>query len=366
MEALPASGAALFAERAIVSFVRHLPLILAVALFEAPLLEKKPALFAYAMVVHGTAWMSAWCFGLWLHVGSGRSLVGGGNRIKEYLGSGFQVNEATAMLYSPAATFALALFVTIPMGLAARPLAHGDAVPGALATLALLVVAWLAAVVRGGLGFSRDWRIVLPRFREAEMLPPWREDHRAERVFGEALVSRLPSPLRALYRRDLLQLRRRHRFDVAMLVITLAVLGLLHFTTFGASDGLLVIDAVLLGLIGGVFANPVFKLSGSELEPPGSPAMLVASRVSLAQARALVALTHQLPLAVGVGALYGLASGDFLGAAFLGVGGLLVVVAFGWSYAWLAAVPRRGRAALSLVFRSVFAALLLTAGALGG
>lgn len=361
LEALPLPGGVLFADRALALLALHTPLLLAALLFQAPLLGRQPALFAYTALVHGATWLLTLCVGTWLHVLAGRSLLGGGSAAKEFLGGGYHLNEAAFVLYSPAAAFAVALFAAIPIGLFARPLALGGGAGLPLATLAMVVVASAWALRRAADVYARGWRFIRARFTEAEILPPWRETDLPRRVSGAFVERWLAPPLRGLYRKDLLQLRRRHRID--LLLVGVAALGfvLFHLRTLLPSGPLLAWDAALLLLAVGALLTPAYKLAGDELEPAGFLRALPAPLGAVRRAKLLVALTHQVPVVVVAAACYLAATRDPAGAAALLAGGLATSAALSALFLRLALGPRRRGAWLGWAFRGAVAtaALLL-------
>jgi len=361
LEALPVSGGVLFADRLLALVVLHLPLLAAALLFAAPLWSRGPALFAYAALVHATTWLVCLGVGTWLHVMAGRSLLGGSSIAKEFLGGGYHLNESAFLLYSPAATFAAALFAAVPVGLFARPLALGGPAGLPLATLAAVLVVCAWALARAATVYGRGWRFIRARFTEAEILPPWREHDLPRRVTGAFVERWLPPPLRALYRKDLLQLRRRHRVDLLLVGGAVVAAVLFHLRTAQSGLALLVWDGALLLLGVGALLTPVYKLAGDELEPSGFLRALPAPLADVRLAKLLVALTHQAPLAIAVAACYLVAERDALGTATLLLGGVGAGVALSWLFLRLSLGQRRRGPWLGWAFRAVVAtaALLL-------
>jgi hypothetical protein len=297
LEALPVAGDALFADRLLALVALHLPLLVGALLFAAPLWPRDPALFAYAALVHGATWLVCLGVGTWLHVLAGRSLLGGSSVARDFLGGGYQLNESAFLLYSPGATFAFALFAAIPVGLFARPLALGGPPGLPLGTLAAVVALCGLALARAARVYGRGWRFIRARFTEAEILPPWREHDLPRRVPGAFAERWLPPPLRGLYHKDLLQLRRRHRIDLLLLLVAAIGVVLFHLRTAQSGVVLFYWDGALLLLGVGALLTPVYKLAGDELEPPGFLRALPAPLEDVRLAKLLVALTHQAPLA---------------------------------------------------------------------
>ena len=366
LEAFPVAPSALFVVRLLGLLAAHLPLLVAALLFQAPLLDAGPGLFAHAAVVHGGTWMFGLCAGLWLHLLAGRSLLSGESWLKEWLGSGYRTNEAALLLYSPGVTLAAALGAAVPLELAARSWPLGGEPRPAFVFLGLLGLLSLAAVLHAARVHAVSWPFIRARFTEAEVLPPWREGELPRRMAGAVLLRWLRPPLAGLYRKDLAQLRRRHRVDLALVVAVLVGMTLFHLRTTLSAGALLAWDAVLLVLFAGVALTPAYKLVGRELEPDGTDALLPIAPGLARRAKALVALTHQAPLVAGVALLYGIASRDPVGAAVLLFGGLAGSVALSLLFLRLALSRRRRGAWLGWAFRGSVAALaLLVAGVLG-
>lgn len=360
LEALPVSPRALFGERVVSLALLHAPLLAAALLFAAPLATRDPALFLHALVVHGGTFAFGLAAAIALHVFAGHSLLSGARWWKEFLGNGFHTNEATMLLYSPAAAFGVAVFTAVPLDLLARELVLHDTARPALTGLGLLALLGAGALAHATRVYRRSWSLVRARFNEAELLRPWREDDVTQRVMGDVLLRWLRPPLAGLYRANLLQLRRRHRVDMPLLVAATIALVVFHVATPLAPAVLLRIDAAALALAVGVLLSPVYKLTGHELEPEGLARVLPVPPGLVRRAKALVALTHQAPLALVVAGAYGVTAAAPLTAMLLFVGGTLGGLGLSLAYLRLAAAAHRP--GLAWTFRGAVAALALVIG----
>lgn len=361
LESLPVPGRVLFVDRLLALTLWHLPLLLLALVFHAPLVGRAPRLFAYAAVVHTATWTLTLAVGTWLHVAAGRTLLSGGSSVKEFLGGGFHTNDAALVLYSPAAAFAAAVFGAVPIGLFARPLALEGMVGSTLAILAAVAVVSAVALFRAGAIYARGWRFIRARFTEAEVLRPWREHDLPRQASGAFAERWFAPPLRGLYHKDLLQLRRRHRVDLTLVVVAAIGFALFHMRTALPDTPLLLWDAALLLAAVGAVLTPVYKLAGRELEPEGFLRALPVPLGAVRRSKALVALTHQVPLALAMAFAWLVATMDIVGFLALLVGGIAVGFALSSLYLRLAIGRRRPGPWLGWAFRgAVLAAALVT------
>ena len=262
---LPVPGGALFDAKVISAYRTHLPLVFLPALTGVPLLWSGHHVFYLQGV--GTS-LGALLWGLavaiYAHVWAGRSLLDGATALKKYLASGFGPPETAFLFYSPAFALMAALTVGVladfGFQLGAR---RGDWQP-------LLTVAGVATVVsvlalrKARRIFAAEHHRITPRFYDAEVLPPWREGELPQKHFGEGLTDRLPTAVRPLWRRALLQYRRRFRIMPPLLVVVCIFLVLYAVNTAAVPGGpfRLALAAIALGVI--VF-TPAFRLAGPEL-----------------------------------------------------------------------------------------------------
>lgn len=361
LESLPIPGRTLFADRALAVAAWHAPLLLLALAFHAPLLGDRPLLFAYAAVVHGTSWALVVAVGTWLHVMAGRSLLTGGSLLKEFLGSGFHTNDAAMVLYSPGAAFAVAVFASVPIGLVSRPLALVGVAGPTLALLGVVAVVCAVALWKARAVYARDWRFIRARFTEAEVLRPWREHDLPRRVPGAFVERWLRPPLRGLYHKDLVQLRRRHRVDLALLAAAIAGVALFHLRTALDAHALFAWDAALLLVAIGAALSPAYKLAARELEPDGFLRALPVPLAAVRRAKALAALTHQVPLAAAFAVAYAATTRDALGALALMLGGVGAGYGLSVGFLRLALARRRPGDWLGWAFRGVVATVALLA-----
>ncbi len=356
LAALPFDSRSLFIDRLGALYLAHLPLLVALALLQAPLIEVAPRALAVEFAIDSLVWLLTPAAGLWLHTLAGVSLLRGTSLIKEFFGAGMRVDSAALMLYSPAAVFAVGLSAAILLAQAFRPLlsSSGQAGPALVGTL-LVFTAIAGFVLHSAALFKRSWRAIRARFREAEMLPPWREGPLPVRVYAQSPARLFSPPLRGLYLAMLLNLRRRHRLDLMFTVLASGALFWFNLATTLPLDALLAWNAMLLLLAVAVVLTPIYRLTGRELSPPGCDALFRPPAAALTTARVLIALTHQLPITISVAAGYGIKTAQPVGVLLLlmiGVGaGLLASLLYLWirgrrSGAWL---PWANRGAWLLV-----------------
>ncbi len=216
----------------------------------------------------------------WLHLSAGRSMLGGATPLKKLLASQVVDDDAALMLYAPAAGLALSLGASVGLDIAMRAWLW-DAPRPALA-IAAVALAGAAGLVFAGLGrraATHDLPLVVARLREVESPLPYRDDGIPETTAGEGLAQLLPPPARPFFRRDLKQLRRRHRLDRILLWAFCAValrLGLTGGYGPGAEG---VADAVCLhaGFVGLLLVGG-WRVHGPELGSPWLSGSLPAPR----------------------------------------------------------------------------------------
>lgn len=262
---LPLSGANRFDDLFARALVMHLPLVFpalayATALFLSPLAGASQA-GLYTLVVGLTQFAVGLCLAIVLHLYAGRSLLSKGTEIRKLLAGMSVPDDAALLVYAPA----LGLFGTLVLGIFID-LAFRNAVfrgNGTMLVPVLLVSLAVAvfAVVRARRIARESLHLILPRFGEVDVPPPYREDGVSKSVPGERLAALLPAPARPYFMRDLRQLRRRHRLDRILLwVFAGAVLKLAHDVPAIRSPVVPVLLA--LALMQGVFIVSAFRLRG--------------------------------------------------------------------------------------------------------
>ncbi|GMV39694.1 MAG: hypothetical protein AMXMBFR64_14100 [Myxococcales bacterium] len=313
----------------------HLPLLAVALLVVAPLsLRAAPLGLAAAAVVALTSAVAV-PFALLAHLLAGAAMLSGDSDVKRRLAGGLGPSEAAWFFYSPALALAATLVATVVLDLAARAsLQVGNPKPLLLAGAVALVAA--AAAIRSALvSFAASYASILPRFWQAEIVPPWREEHLPSHVRGLWAARLLEGSAREVFTKDVVQLSRRHRVDGVALVLFASACALLHARGAGWEWG------ALLVAVGGALFNPAFRLLGPELEPPSAGRSLPVAAGEIARARLLAVAVLQAP-ALGLAAAAGLLGPDGLGgAALAALVGAPVALALGaLSVRWgLAAFP---------------------------
>lgn len=333
LSTLPLSGAHRFDDLFARALFLHLPLVaphlayaLALALDPAP---EASAAALYTVVVGLTQFFVGLCLAIALHLYAGRSLLTKGSELRRLLAGAAVPDDAALLVYAPA----LGLFGTLVLGIFID-LAFRDAIFRGKATLlgpVLLVAAAIATLsVARARRLARDHlHLILPRFSEVDVPPPYRDDGVRKHVPGEALARLLPPPARPYFLRDIRQLRRRHRLDRVLLwVFFAATLKLAHDAT--RSPALPSLSA--LAFMNGILIVAAFRLRGElasralELTLPQRPRDELAGR--------LLASAHHPFVALALATLATLTTGD-LGAAasVLGLGLPLTLAIVGLSHA---------------------------------
>lgn len=314
LSTLPLSGAHRFDDLFVRAVVLHLPLVLphvayALALFALPA-PTASAAGLYTLVVGLTQFGVGLCLAIALHLVAGRSLLSKGSELRRMLAGAAVPDDAALLVYAPA----LGLFGTLVLGIFID-LAFRDAIfrgKGTLLVPVLLVAAAVAlfSVVRARRIARDSLHLILPRFSEVDVPPPYRDDGVRKHVPGEALARLLPSASRPYFLRDIRQLRRRHRLDRVLLWVFLAA------TLKLAHDAASPVPPVLLALsfMNGVLIVSAFRLRG-ELASRALEETLPRSLAAELPGR-LLACAHHPFVALGLATLATLTTGD-LGAATL-------------------------------------------------
>lgn len=311
----------------------HAALLVPPLLILAPLaLDAPEAALAGAVVVTSTL-LVAVPVALLAHLLAGGAMLSGGTDLKKRLSGGLGPPEGAWFFYSPAIALAIALTSAVGFDLAAR-LATDVANPKPLlAALAVALVAAFAATRAALRTFTAHYAAILPRFWEAEALPPWHEEHLPRHVRSLGAARLLAGRAREIFTRDLVQLRRRHRVDGVALVLWGAACALVQARSDGAAP---VGWAIALVAAGGVLFDPTFRVVGGELDPPAAGRSLPLTDGELLRARLLLGAVLQAPALVLAALAAALGPAGPLGAALallvggaisLGVGALSVRLA---------------------------------------
>lgn len=211
--------------RVLLTALLHLPVLLVPALTGLPLLRDGHVL-AYGMgVLASTLVLVASLSGaLAIHIATARSLISGQSPLKAYLAQGLGPPEAALLFYGPAAALVVGLVLSVGGELAVRAsLERGQ--NGVFTGLAVIAVVTLVALRRTMESATEQVLTMFARFRESEILPPFRENGLPRRVYGERAAALLPAAAASAFRRLLLSSRRRYRI-VPILVVLLPLLVL--------------------------------------------------------------------------------------------------------------------------------------------
>ncbi|PKN58708.1 MAG: hypothetical protein CVU56_04530 [Deltaproteobacteria bacterium HGW-Deltaproteobacteria-14] len=326
----------------------HAPLFVPLAAYGAALAARGAgAAGVYAVLVAAVVFVVGIPLCVWLHLLAGRSLLSDASALKRQLAGGVVADEAALLVYAPA----VGLLGTLVLGIVAD-FALRDALLRGRAGI-------LAPVLAGGAGVAafaiakamslcdQSLHLIMPRFAEFDVPPPFRDDGVRRKVPGERLGRLLPVTARPYFLRDLRQLRRRYRLDRILLWVYGA--ALLRLDLGGHAPASLAAHLVALGLIVGVFLSSAFRLRGRELASPWLDQALPTDPRAAPLGR--LAADAILPTwALVVTAAAPLFTGDLaLAAASLGLGLPLVAALLAASHAVAArAFPDRVLAAAAL------------------
>lgn len=323
----------------------HAPLFLPLAAYGAALAVRGAGEAGlYSVLVSAVVFVVGIPLCVWLHLLAGHSLLSDASPLKRQLSGGVVADEAALLVYAPA----VGLLGTLLLGIAAD-FALRDAIIRGRGGV-------LAPVLAGGLGIAalavaksmslcdRSLHLIMPRFAEFDVPPPFRDDGVRRRVPGEGVARLLPVKARPFFLRDLRQLRRRFRLDRILLWVYAAVL--LRLDLGGDAPASLAGHLVALGLFAGVFLGSAFRLRGRELASPWLDRALPSDPRGALWGR--VAADALLPAwALLITAIAPALTGDVaLAAAVLGLGLALVSALLAGSHALAArAFPDRVLAA---------------------
>lgn len=245
----------------------HAPLFLPLGAYGAALAVRgAPDAGVYSVLVAAVVFVVGIPLCVWLHLLAGHSLLSDASPIKRQLAGGVVADEAALLVYAPA----VGLLGTLLLGIAAD-FAFRDAVlRGRAGVLAPVLGGGLAiavlAVVKSMTLCDRSLHLIMPRFSEFDVPPPFRDDGVRRRVPGERFAGLLPLAARPFFFRDLRQLRRRFRLDRILLWVYVA--ATLRLDLADDAPATLVTHLVVLGLFTGVFLGSAFRLRGRELASP--------------------------------------------------------------------------------------------------
>jgi hypothetical protein len=260
---LPVDPAQWFQATALAALLAHAPLLLLALCLFAPLLTSaEPALFGFAIASVGLVFAAGLPFALALHLKAGQSLLAGPTALKASLTQGLVAAEAALLFYAPALALAGILVVSLGIEVLLRLWweVQGPA-PLGIAIGASLAVA-VASLRAGRAAFDGSFATVLARFWETEIVSPFADDHLPRPPWALGLLD--GTRCAALFRRDLVQLRRRHRLDGALTALAAVATGLAAARTTsppGWQDPWLVLVLALLTVL-----DPAGRLAGPELE----------------------------------------------------------------------------------------------------
>lgn len=337
---LPVAPRALFWWKVVKVYQVHLPLVLLPALSGATLLWTGHT-GAWLQGVGACAGALIWglAAAIYAHAWAGGSLTEGGSELKSYMAQGFGPPETAFLFYSPAMALIGALLVGMlcDLGLmtgTTRGIWKPMLVLSAVFTGGGAVALWKAASLFGGAYYE-----IQARFAGAEILPPWREGDLPRRYLGEGLGRWMPPRLRPLWRRTLVQYRRRFRVVLPLLVVAAAAVVLFGTNTADAPGGPLRLALVCIAL-GIVAFTPVFRAAGPELGTRFDARALPVRPADEAKMQWVLAATEWGPLAVAV------ALGSLLGGfGIMPTLGVLLAVALAFAVVQAAAIPAALRAA---------------------
>jgi hypothetical protein len=346
LASLPINPRALFGAKVLRVYRRHLPLSFIPVLSGASLLmHGEVTIWATGVTATLLVWTIGLSVSIFAHIWAGQSLVDGANPLKAYLSQGFGPTDAAFLFYSPA----LALLCTSVVALAVEVGFIAWRVNGTFMPLLFVVLVGFGIALfclrRASNIFIRWQHMIAPRFTDVEILPTWREGELHNQVFGMKFGDALPQSIRPVWRRLILQYRRRFRVVIPLSVVLCAVL-----VAFAAGSTTLPVDAwALAAAIGVLIYIPSIRACGAELGFGVEARALPVPRGHEYAVLGLLAVVEWFPLALSV------LLGGFLGgqgvemtaaaAGVLVMGGLINTVAIPAS---LRLAPRVARVSFAL------------------
>lgn|GEM_PF-1308646 len=326
--ALPVKGGPRYDELMVVALVAHLPLLLIPLAYAYGVYESgQTELAAFAILYPTISLLTGVPIAMALHLLAGKSLLAGGSALKKMLAGAVVADEAAMLIYAPALGLlivaVLGLFLEVALKLALARHDTGTVIGLAIGAGVVMGFAWRAGRKVAAEALHR----ILPRFSEADVPPPFRDDGVARHLPGASLARFLPTTARPYFMRDLRQLRRRFRLDRLLLWVT-PLLG--WKVAADAGDAWLVLVAVVAVFVVVAFTSG-FRLVGKELSAPALDQALPLAPRDLTIGRLAASVLHPLQAALGFAAGVAIA-GHFTTA--------LVVAALGATFGaiWTAVV----------------------------
>ncbi len=322
---LPLRGGRRFDELMIVALAAHLPLLLPALAYALALSDRGAgslALFAFAYpaltLVLGVPVAMA------LHMLAGRSMLSPASPLKKMLAGAVIDDDAALLVYAPALGLLVIAVAGIFLELALRTsLVKGDTSTALALSAGVLLTAAFAWSAGRRLA-DADLHRMLPRFSEADVPPPFRDDGVARHLPGASLARLLPAAARPYYLRDLRQLRRRYRLDRVLLFAA----PLLGWKVAADTGGTLLPLVAAHGALIVLAFTSAFRLVGPELAAPGLERSLPIRAGDLARGRLAALALHP------VQATLAFAAGTFV-AAPADVAALALVLGLLGALAWV-------------------------------
>ncbi len=362
LASLPLAGKHRFDDLFVRALFVHLPLALpfvayALALFlsDAPQAQRAGL---YTLLVGLTQFVVGLCLAIVLHLYAGRSLLHKASELRKLLAGASVPDDAALLVYAPA----LGLFGTLVLGifidLAFRDVVFRDKATLLGPVLAVSVAVAVFAVVRARKIADESLHLILPRFTEVDVPPPYREDGVAKSTPGEGLVRLLPATARPYFMRDLKQLRRRFRLDRVLLWVFAAVaLKVAHDVPDSRSPLLPVLLA--LALFDGVFIVSAFRLRG---ELASRALDLTLPKNTRAELIGRLAATLHHPLVALVVATLATATADVLAATWVLLAGAVATLAFALLAHGVASLGRNRPGLAATLWRAALVSLVTVIG----
>jgi hypothetical protein len=267
---LPVDGRARWMDLQLRAYTLHLLLLLPAVTYATTVLNAgHPFAASRILAVSATSYIVGIALCSWLHLMAGRTMLRVATPLSRSLAGAAIDDDAALILYAPAAGLGLTLILIVFLDLLASRTLQVAGQPAILLTTAVLL--WISAawmVRRAALEARGCLTLVISRFQEVDTPLPYRDDGIPEETPGEGLADRLSRTTAALFLRDLLQLRRRHRLDRILLWV-FAALALRAGLTSAGTDGTLVRELLTLYVaFVGLFWTNAFRLQGQELGSP--------------------------------------------------------------------------------------------------
>ncbi|MGB0589093.1 MAG: hypothetical protein ACPGU1_05380 [Myxococcota bacterium] len=290
---LPVDGQARWMDLQLRAYTVHAPLLLPAFTYAATIFEAGQTAGALRLLaVAGSAYVVGIALCSWLHLMAGRTMLRVATPLSRSLAGAAIDDDAALILYAPAAGLGLTLVLIVFLDiLASRALQLGGQPEVLTVTVALLLMAAVWIVRRAAVDARGCLTLVISRFQEVDTPLPYRDDGIPEETPGEGLAARLSRSTAALFLRDLLQLRRRHRLDRILLWLFAALALRAGLTNADNGDALLSELLTLYVAFVGLFWTNAFRLHGQELGSPWMATTLPLKRAAQRRAGLLIDLT---------------------------------------------------------------------------